>query len=84
MGWAGEDYAERTAQTIEAWKGMNGKHGGDPASSATLVTLSDSDDLPLRFIAGADGMKSEETNLATIQAQIDATRDLSASLSYDS
>lgn len=79
-----EDYAERTAQTIEAWKGMNGQQGGDPAKLArALVTLSDSGDLPLRFIAGADGMEGEEQNLATIQGQIDAHRELSASLAYD-
>lgn len=79
-----EDYAERTAQTIDAWKGMNGKQGGDPKKlGQALVALSDSDELPKRFIAGADGMAGEEQNLATIQSQIDATRDLSASLAYD-
>ncbi|MBK8459180.1 MAG: hypothetical protein IPL43_02305 [Micropruina sp.] len=51
--------------------------------SPTLVTLSDSDELPLRFIAGADPMAGIEQNLATIQAQIDAHRELSASLSFD-
>jgi NAD(P)-dependent dehydrogenase (short-subunit alcohol dehydrogenase family) len=80
-----EDYAERTAQTIGAWKGMNGLQGGDPKKlGQALVTLSDSDSLPLRFVAGADGMEGEEQNLATIQSQIDANRELSASLSYDS
>src|SRR3954452_23782661 len=80
-----EDYAERTAQTIEAWKGMNGRQGGDPARLAqALVTLSDSGDLPLRFVAGADAMAGVEDNLKTIQGQIDAHKDLSASLSYDS
>src|SRR4051795_1894555 len=43
-----EDYAERTSQTIEAWKRMNGQQGGDPGKLAqALVTLSDSDELPL-------------------------------------
>lgn len=79
-----EDYAERTAQTIKAWKSMNGKQGGDPKKlGQALVTLSDSGSLPLRFIAGADGMESEVGNLATIQSQINANRDLSASLSHD-
>ncbi|MBD7951684.1 SDR family oxidoreductase [Oerskovia rustica] len=79
-----EDYAERTATTIEAWKAMNGQQGGDPKKLAqALVILSDSGDLPLRFIAGADGMASEEQKLATIQSQIDAHRELSASLTYD-
>jgi len=58
-----EDYAERTAQTIEAWKSMNGQQGGDPAKLArALVTLSDSGQLPLRFIAGADAMGAVEQN----------------------
>ncbi|WP_375385980.1 SDR family NAD(P)-dependent oxidoreductase [uncultured Microbacterium sp.] len=79
-----EDYAELTAQTIEAWKGMNGLQAGDPKKLAeALVTLSDSDELPLRFLAGADVMDGEEKNLATIQAQIDARRELSASLAFD-
>ncbi|PVU83178.1 short-chain dehydrogenase/reductase [Cellulomonas sp. WB94] len=80
-----EDYTERTASTIEAWKAMNGQQGGDPARLArALVSLSDSGDLPLRFVAGADAVAGVEENLTTIKAQIDAHRDLSASLSYDS
>jgi NAD(P)-dependent dehydrogenase (short-subunit alcohol dehydrogenase family) len=80
-----EDYAERTAQTIEAWKAMNGQQGGDPARLArALVRLSDSGDLPLRFVAGADAMDGVEQNLAAIERQIDEHRDLSASLSYES
>jgi NAD(P)-dependent dehydrogenase (short-subunit alcohol dehydrogenase family) len=79
-----EDYADRTATTIEAWKGMHGTQGGDPAKLAqALVTLSSSGELPLRFIAGADAMGGVEQNLNTIRGQIDAHRDLSASLSYD-
>ena len=79
-----DDYAERTAQTIAAWRSMNGLQGGDPRKlAAALVTLSDSGELPLRFIAGADAIAGIEQNLATIQAQIDATRAMSASLSFD-
>lgn len=79
-----DDYAELTAETIEAWKGMNGQQGGDPRKlGQALVTLSDSDELPLRFLAGADVMAGEEQNLATIQGQIDAHRDLSSSLAFD-
>ena len=63
---------------------MNGQQGGDPAKLArALVTLSDSGDLPLRFVAGADAMAAVEHNLATLQDQIDAHRDLSASLAFD-
>jgi NAD(P)-dependent dehydrogenase (short-subunit alcohol dehydrogenase family) len=78
-----EDYAERTAQTMNALKGMNGQQGGDPAKlAAALVTLSDAGDLPLRFVAGADAMAAVEANLKTIQGQIDAQRALSTSLAF--
>lgn len=79
-----DDYAERSDQTVAAWSGMNGRQGGDPAKlAAAIVKLSDASGLPLRFIAGADAMAALEANLETIQAQIDANRDLSASLAID-
>ena len=79
-----DDYADRTAETIAAWKGMNGQQGGDPRKLASaLVTLSDSGSLPLRFVAGVDVMAAVEQNLATIQEQINVHRDLSSSLAYD-
>lgn len=79
-----EDYSDRTAQTIEAWKGMNGLQGGDPKKlGQALVTLSDSDELPLRFVAGADVISGLEQKIATLQAQIEAHRDLSSSLAFD-
>ena len=79
-----DDYADRTAHTIAVWKSMNGLQGGDPKKLASaLVTLSDAGSLPLRFVAGADVMAGVQQNLATIQAQIEAYRDLSASLSFD-
>jgi NAD(P)-dependent dehydrogenase (short-subunit alcohol dehydrogenase family) len=79
-----DDYAERTAQTIKAWSGMNGQQGGDPAKlAAAMVNLSDSGDLPLRFVAGADAMAAVEEKLKTVRAQMDAHRDLSASLLID-
>lgn len=78
-----EDYAERTKQTIAAWSSMNGLQGGDPKKlAAALVTLSESEKLPLRFLAGADVIAGAEQNLATIQGQIDANRELSASLAF--
>ncbi|GHH75126.1 SDR family oxidoreductase [Promicromonospora soli] len=79
-----EDYAERTAKTIETWKSMNGQQGGDPRKLAeALVTLSDTDKLPPRFVAGSDAMGAIEQNLVTIGEQIADNRVLSASLAYD-
>ena len=52
-----DDYAERTKQTVTAWKGMNGQQGGDPAKLAdALVQLASQDEPPLRFAAGADAV----------------------------
>lgn len=80
-----EDYAEEAASTIAAWKSMNGQQGGDPAKLAdALVMLSDSGSLPARFVAGADAMGAIEQKQAAVQEQIEANRDLSAALSYDS
>jgi len=77
------DYADRVKQTVSAWKGMHGKQGGDPKKLAqAIVTLSDSEKLPQRFVAGADAIAAVEQKLATVQAQIDATRKLSEHLSY--
>ncbi|HEY8571840.1 SDR family NAD(P)-dependent oxidoreductase [Phenylobacterium sp.] len=78
-----DDYADRTHQTIEAWRGMNGQQGGDPAKlAAALVNLSDAGELPPRFVAGADAMTAVEAKLETMKRQIDANRDLSASLAF--
>jgi NAD(P)-dependent dehydrogenase (short-subunit alcohol dehydrogenase family) len=75
------DYAQRTEQTIKAWSGMNGLQGGDPVKlAAAIVGLSDSGELPLRFVAGADAMAAVEEKLQRVRAQMDAYRDLSASL----
>jgi NAD(P)-dependent dehydrogenase (short-subunit alcohol dehydrogenase family) len=79
-----DDYAERTERTIKSWRSMNGQQGGDPRKLAdALVALSESDKLPLRFVAGADAMAAVEDNLAAIRDQIAANRGLSASLAYE-
>ncbi|WP_030438293.1 SDR family oxidoreductase [Actinoplanes subtropicus] len=79
-----DDYADRTAQTIKAWKGMHGQQTGDPKKLAeALITLAASGSPPLRFVAGADAMGAVEQNLDTIRGQIQAHRQLSAALSYD-
>jgi NAD(P)-dependent dehydrogenase (short-subunit alcohol dehydrogenase family) len=79
-----EDYAERTKQTIEAWKGMDGKQGGDPAKLAdALVELAALDEPPVRFAAGADAVATFEQKANELLAQADAHRELSTSLAHD-
>jgi len=77
-------YAERDAAQHAFWDGMDGKQGGDPAKLAqALLTITDLDQPPLRFIAGADALAQAEETLAERRAQIDAFRALSTSLALD-
>jgi NAD(P)-dependent dehydrogenase (short-subunit alcohol dehydrogenase family) len=78
-----EDYAERTTQTVAAWKAMNGQQGGDPAKLANaLVELAGQDEPPLRWVAGADAIARVEQKAKDLLAQVDAYRELSSSLAY--
>jgi NAD(P)-dependent dehydrogenase (short-subunit alcohol dehydrogenase family) len=79
-----DDYAERTRQTVAAWKNMSGKQGGDPAKLAdALVQLADQDEPPARWAAGADAVETVERKAQNLLAQVDAHRNLSSSLAYD-
>ena len=79
-----EDYTLRNAAQHEFWNGMNGKQGGDPAKLArALLTITDLEQPPFRFIAGADALAQAEEKLAERRQQIDAHRDLSSSLALD-
>jgi len=79
-----EDYAERTKQMIEAWRGMDGKQGGDPAKLAdALVELAALDEPPVRFAAGADAVATFEQKANDLIAQAHAHLDLSTSLAHE-
>jgi NAD(P)-dependent dehydrogenase (short-subunit alcohol dehydrogenase family) len=79
-----DDYAQRTAQIIPAWQAMNGKQPGDPAKLAkALIQLADSDDPPLRWLAGADAVLAAEQKARTLLSQAEAHRTLSTSLGHE-
>jgi NAD(P)-dependent dehydrogenase (short-subunit alcohol dehydrogenase family) len=79
-----EDYAERNRARREFFAGMNGNQVGDPAKLAqALLTITELEQPPFRFIAGADAITQAEAKLAERQQQIDAYRDLSTSLALD-
>jgi len=79
-----DDYAEKTRQTVTAWKKMNGLQGGDPAKLAkALIQLAGSDEPPLRWPAGADAVETFETKAKELLAQASAHRALSSSLAHD-
>jgi NAD(P)-dependent dehydrogenase (short-subunit alcohol dehydrogenase family) len=78
------DYADRTKATVEAWKGMDGKQGGDPAKLAdALVRLAAIEEPPARFAAGADAVETFEIKARTLLTLADAHRELSCSLAHD-
>lgn len=79
-----EDYAQRTRQTVAAWRSMDGQQGGDPAKLAdALIQLAELDEPPLRFAAGADAVGVFEARAKELLAQADAHRGLSNSLAID-
>src|SRR5438309_5939008 len=78
------DYAERNAAQHEFWESQNGHQLGDPIKLAqALLTIADEEQPPRRFIAGADAIATAEQQIAALQQQIDALRDLSSSLAID-
>jgi NAD(P)-dependent dehydrogenase (short-subunit alcohol dehydrogenase family) len=78
------DYAERNAAQREFWDAQNGRQQGDPAKLAqALLTIADEKQPPRRFIAGADAIDTAEQQIAALQQQIDAYRELSSSLAID-
>ena len=63
---------------------MSGRQSNDPAKLAkALVTLVDSGQPPLRWVAGADALPTVEQKARDLLAQTEAYRDLSASLTHD-
>ena len=79
-----DDYAERTAETVPAWQAMNGRQAGDPAELArALIQLADSDNPPLRWVAGEDAVGGVEQKARLLLAQVDAHRELSTNLAHD-
>jgi NAD(P)-dependent dehydrogenase (short-subunit alcohol dehydrogenase family) len=79
-----DDYAERTKEIVAAWKGMDGKQGGDAAKLANaLVKLVALKEPPTRFAAGADAVQTFEAKATTLLAQARAHAELSTSLAFE-
>lgn len=79
-----DDYSERREQKIAFYTSHSGKQSGDPAKLAqALITITNEEKLPYRFIAGADAIATVEQVVATLQQQIGSYRKLSSSLDYD-
>ena len=79
-----EDYANRTQQTVAAWKSMNGQQTGDPAKLAkALVELASKNEPPVRFVAGSDAIGTIEQKANDLLAASNASREVSSNLAHD-
>jgi hypothetical protein len=78
-----DDYAERTASTIEGWKSIHGQQPGDPAKLAQALLTIANQEPPLRFVAGADAIEAAEAKAKELLAQAEASRELGGNLAYD-
>jgi NAD(P)-dependent dehydrogenase (short-subunit alcohol dehydrogenase family) len=79
-----DDYAEKTRETVRAWKKMNGLQGGDAAKLArALIQLASQAEPPLRWPAGADAVETFEKKARDLLAQANAYPALSSSLAHD-
>jgi NAD(P)-dependent dehydrogenase (short-subunit alcohol dehydrogenase family) len=79
-----EDYAERREQQMIFWKGANGQQSGDPAKLAqALLSIANEEQPPTRFLAGADAIDTAEQVVTKLQQEVDAYRELSSSLAYE-
>ncbi|MVM29167.1 SDR family NAD(P)-dependent oxidoreductase [Spirosoma sp. HMF4905] len=77
------DYDERRIQQVQFWKEYHGQQSGDPAKLAqALITLTNLEEPPRRFLAGADAIKTAEEVATKLQQDLDAYRELSSSLDY--
>jgi len=79
-----DDYAEKTRETVTAWKGMSGQQTGDPAKLAdALMQLIAKDNPPFRWPAGADAVETFEKKGQELIDRANEYRELSSSLAID-
>ncbi|ODP28395.1 Dehydrogenase/reductase SDR family member 7C [Paenibacillus nuruki] len=78
-----EDYSERRGMNEQSYQSQNGQQAGDSAKLAqALINIANEEQPPHRFIAGADAIAIAEQKIADLQAQVNAYRDLSISMSH--
>ena len=79
-----DDYDEARGGMNAFWASMNGAQAGDPVKlGRALVQLVDSEEPPLRWVAGEDVVEGVEGKARLLLEQVDAHRELSTSLAHD-
>ncbi|RZJ22933.1 MAG: SDR family NAD(P)-dependent oxidoreductase, partial [Brevundimonas sp.] len=78
------DYAETAAALKAFYDSRSQNQAGDPMKLAqALITLADSDTPPVRWCAGTDALAMVQGKIDSLQADLDAWRDLSAGTDGD-
>ena len=78
------DYAELSIQLKSFYDARSHNQAGDPARlGQALVILANAENPPVRWAAGSDAIKMVEGKIASLQAELDAWRDLSLSTDGD-
>ena len=78
-----EDYAERSAAQQAWWQAQDGHQSGDPDKLArALVSISNEQPPPRRFIAGSDVIALAERKIAELREDIESHRELSQALTF--
>ena len=78
------DYADRSADMVQAWQSMDGQQSGDPAKlAAALMQIAALSEIPVRFAAGADAIGVFEAKAHDLLAQANAHRELSSRLDHN-
>jgi NAD(P)-dependent dehydrogenase (short-subunit alcohol dehydrogenase family) len=79
-----EDYNGLRESNQDAYNAQNGKQAGDSAKLAeALIMISNEENPPRRFIAGADAVGIAEQKVADLQKQINAYREISTSMAHE-
>jgi len=78
------DYAETAAALKAFYDSRSQNQAGDPVKLAqALITLADAEQPPVRWCAGTDALGMVQAKIDSLQAELDAWRDLSASTNGD-
>jgi NAD(P)-dependent dehydrogenase (short-subunit alcohol dehydrogenase family) len=79
-----EDYAPIIGSFLKWLEDMDGKQPGDPdKAAAAMIQVVESDNPPLRLALGADAVAVIEEKLKSVQAELDAWRQVSVNTAFD-
>ena len=79
-----DDYSETAGALRKSAPAMHRKQPGDPRKLAlALLSIVNSSDPPLRFLAGSDAVSMFEQKLEAARTDLNRWHDLSVSLAYD-